>query len=194
MVTNAHATSILTCDRIASQNSRRISRPYSKKMSWLHDQQQYCLRCIPLRSPFDSKRLKLTSTCHFLLKLNVRGSDSYKHSHFTHFTKVRKSQQWINVLIQGESTTSSIQMVGKAISESMHQEDTTCDLISRSPGQYDLLLQCVWSPQLPYLQGLEQLLLSNLQPTLVLHIVNCTQWNAINSLSVLWNLLHPLRT
>jgi len=39
VITNAHAaTSILTCDRIASQNSRRISRPYNKKMSWLHDQ------------------------------------------------------------------------------------------------------------------------------------------------------------
>ncbi len=172
MITNAHATSILTCDWIASQNSQRISRPYSKKMSWLHDQQQYCLRCIPFKEHIDSKRLKSTSTCHSLLKLNVRGSDSYKHSHFT---KVGKSQQRIKVLIQGKSTTLSIQMVGKAISELMHQEDTTCDLISRSPGQYDLLLQCVWSPQLPYLQGLEQLLLSNLQPILVLHIVNCTQ-------------------
>jgi hypothetical protein len=37
VITNAHATSILTCDRIASQNSRRISRPYSKKMNWLQD-------------------------------------------------------------------------------------------------------------------------------------------------------------
>ncbi len=50
VITNVHATSILTCDRIASRNSRRISRPYSKKMSWLHDQQQYRLRCVPLRS------------------------------------------------------------------------------------------------------------------------------------------------
>jgi len=50
VITNTHATSILTCDRIASQDSRRISRPYSKKMSWLHDQRQYCLRCVPLRS------------------------------------------------------------------------------------------------------------------------------------------------
>ncbi len=32
------------------------------------------------------------------------------------------------------------------------------------PGQRDLLLPCVRSPQLPYLQGLEQLLLLNLQP------------------------------
>jgi hypothetical protein len=190
VITNAHATSILTCDRIASQNSRRFSRPYSKKMSWLHDQQQYCLRCIPLRSPLIQKDWNWLQHVIFYWNWMFEG-DSYRHSHFT---KVRKSQQQINVLIQGESTTSSIQMVGKAISESMHQEDTTCDLISRSPGQYDLLLQCVWSPQLPYLQGLEQLLLSNLQPTLVLHIVNCTQWNAINSLSVLWNLLHPLRT
>jgi len=55
VITNAHATSILTCDRIASQNSQRFSRPYSKKMSWLHDQQQYCLRCIPLRSPLIQK-------------------------------------------------------------------------------------------------------------------------------------------
>ncbi len=36
-ITNAPATSILTCDRIASQNSQRISRPYNKKMRWLHD-------------------------------------------------------------------------------------------------------------------------------------------------------------
>jgi hypothetical protein len=33
VITNAHATSILNCDRITSQNSRRISRPYNKKMS-----------------------------------------------------------------------------------------------------------------------------------------------------------------
>jgi hypothetical protein len=32
------------------------------------------------------------------------------------------------------------------------------------------------------------------QPMLVLHTVNCTQWNVINSPSVLWNLLHPPRT
>jgi hypothetical protein len=44
-------------------------------------------------------------------------------------------------------------MVGKEISELMHREDATCDLISRSPGQHDLLLQRVRSPQLPYLQG-----------------------------------------
>ncbi len=50
VITNAHATSISTCDRIASQNSRRISRPVGEKMSRLHDQQQYCLRCVPLRS------------------------------------------------------------------------------------------------------------------------------------------------
>jgi hypothetical protein len=55
VITHAHATSILTCDRIASQNSQRFSRPYSKKMSWLHDQQQHCLRCIPLRSPLIQK-------------------------------------------------------------------------------------------------------------------------------------------
>jgi len=73
-----------------------------------------------------------------------------KHSHFT---KVGKSQQRIKVLVQGESTTSSSQMVGKAISELMHREDATCDLIPRSPGQHDLFLPCVQSPQLPYLQG-----------------------------------------
>jgi hypothetical protein len=50
VITNAHATSILTPDKIASQTSRRISRPYGKKMSWLHDQQQYRLRCVPRRS------------------------------------------------------------------------------------------------------------------------------------------------
>ncbi len=50
VTTNAHATSILTCDRIASQHFGRISKSYSKKMSWLHDQQQYCLRCVPWRS------------------------------------------------------------------------------------------------------------------------------------------------
>jgi hypothetical protein len=85
-------------------------------------------------------------------------------------------------------------MVGKAISELMHQEDAIGDLISRSPDQHDLLLRCVRSPQLPYRQGLEELLLPNLWPILVLHIVNCTQWNAINSPSALWNLLHPPRT
>jgi len=50
VTTNAHATSILTFDRIASQNSGRISKLYNKKMSWLHDQRQYCLRCVPWRS------------------------------------------------------------------------------------------------------------------------------------------------
>ncbi len=102
------------------------------------------------KEPIDSKRLKFTSTCHFLLKLDVRGRDSHKHSHFT---KVEKSQQRIKVLVQGESSTSSSQMVGKAISELMHREDASCDLISRSPGQHDLLLPRVRSPQLPYLQG-----------------------------------------
>jgi hypothetical protein len=43
-------------------------------------------------------------------------------------------------------------MVGKAISELMHREDATCDLISRSPGRHDLLLPSVRSPQLPYPQ------------------------------------------
>jgi len=44
-------------------------------------------------------------------------------------------------------------------------------------------------------KGLEELvLLSNLQPILVFRIVNSTQWNVINSPSVLWNLLHPLKT
>jgi hypothetical protein len=89
------------------------------------------------QGPIDSKRLKLTSTRHFLLKLDVRRSDSHKHSHFT---EVGKSQQRIKVLVQGESITLSSQMVGKAISELMHQEDATCDLISRSPSQRDLLL------------------------------------------------------
>ncbi len=84
--------------------------------------------------------------------MDVRGSDAHKHSHFT---KLGKSQQRIKVLVQGESITSSGQMVGKAIFELMHQEDATGDLISRSPGQHNLLLQCVRSPQLPYRQGLE---------------------------------------
>jgi len=92
----------------------------------------------------------LTSTCHFLLKLDVRGSDSHKHSHFT---EVGKSQQRIKVLVQGESTASPGQMVGWATSESMHQEDATGDLISHSPSQHDLLLRCVRSLQLPYRQG-----------------------------------------
>jgi hypothetical protein len=143
------------------------------------------------KEPIDSKRLKLISTCHFLLKSDVRGSDTHKHSHFT---DVGKSRQRIKVLVQGESITLSSQMVGKTIFELMHQEDATCDLISCSPGQHDLLLQCVRSPPLPYLQGLEQLMLSNLQPILVLHAVNYTKWNAIYSPSVLWNSLHPLRT
>ena len=124
------------------------------------------------KEPIDSKRLKLTSTCHFLLKSDVRRSGSHKHSHFA---DVGKSRQRIKVLVQAESTTLSSQMVGKAIFELMHQEYATCDLISCSLGQPDLLLQCVWSPLLPYLQGLEQLLLSNLQPILVLHAVNYTQ-------------------
>ncbi len=102
-----------------------------------------------MKEPIDSKRLKLTSTCHFLLKLDVQGRDLHKHSHFA---KVGKSQQRIKVLVRGESTTSSSQMVGKAISELMHREDATHDRISRSPGQHDLLLPRVRSPQLPYLQ------------------------------------------
>ncbi len=101
------------------------------------------------QEPIDSKRLKLTWTCHFLLKLDVRGSDSHKRSHFT---KVGKSQQRMKVLVRGESTTSSSQMVGKAIFELMHPEDATCDLIPRSPGQHDSLLQRVRSLQLPYLE------------------------------------------
>ncbi len=121
------------------------------------------------KEPIDSKRLKLISTRHFLLKLDVRGSDSHKHSHFT---EVGKSRKRIKVLVRGESTTLSSQMVGTAISELMHQDDATCDFISRSPGQHDSLLRCVRSPQLPYLRGLEQLLLSNLQPIRVLHTVN----------------------
>jgi hypothetical protein len=48
---------------------------------------------------------------------------------------------------------SSSQMVGKVISELMHREDATRDLISRSPGQHDLLLPRVQSPPLPYPQG-----------------------------------------
>jgi hypothetical protein len=147
VITNAYVTSILTCDRIGSQNSRRISRPYGKKMSWLHDQQHLVLSEVrSLKKLIDSKRLKLTSTCHFLSKLDVQGRDSHKHSHFT---KVGKSQQRIRVLVQGESTTSSSQMVSKAISELMHQEDAIRDLISRSPGQHDLLLPRVRSPPLP---------------------------------------------
>jgi hypothetical protein len=102
------------------------------------------------KEPIDSKRLKLTSTFHFLFKWDVRGSDSHKHSHFT---QVGKSHQRIKVLVPGESTTSSSQMVGKAISEFMHREDATRDLISRSPGRHDLLLPGVRSPQLPYPQG-----------------------------------------
>ncbi len=97
------------------------------------------------------------------------GSDSHKH---WHFTELGKSRQWIKVLVPGESTTLSSQMVGTAISELMHLEDATCDFLSRSPGQHDLLLLCVRSPQLPYLLGLEQLLLSNLQPIRVLRTVN----------------------
>ncbi len=102
------------------------------------------------KEPIDSKRWKLTSTCHFLLELDVRGGDSHKHSHFT---EVGKSKQRIKVLVQGESTTLSSHMVGWATSESMHQEDATGDLISRSPSQHDLLLRCVRSLQLPYRQG-----------------------------------------
>jgi hypothetical protein len=70
-----------------------------------------------------------------------------------HLAKVGLRQQRIKVLVQGESITSSSQMVGKAIFELMHRKDATCDLISRSPGQHDLLLPLVRSPQLPYLQG-----------------------------------------
>jgi hypothetical protein len=76
----------------------------------------------------------------FSIEIGRRGIDSHKHSHFT---EVGKSQQRIKVLVQGESTTSSGQMVGKAIFESMHQEDATGDPISRSPGQHDLLFRCV---------------------------------------------------
>ncbi len=36
--------------------------------------------------------------------------------------------------------------------------------------------------------------LRHLRPILVLHMVNCTQWNVINSRNVLWNLLHPPKT
>jgi hypothetical protein len=108
----------------------------------------------------------------FSIEIGRRGSDSHKHSHFT---KVGKNQQQIKVFVQSESTTLSGQMVGKAISELMHQEDATGDLISRSLGQHDLLLRCVRSPQLPYRQGLEQLLLPNQRPILVLHTVNYTQ-------------------
>jgi hypothetical protein len=85
----------------------------------------------------------------FLLKLDVQGRDSHKHSHFT---KVGKSQQRIKILVQGESTTLSSQTVGKATSELMHREDATRDLISHSPGQHDLLLPRVRSPELPYPQ------------------------------------------
>jgi len=100
-----------------------------------------------LKEPIDSKGLKLTSTCPFLLKSDVQGRDSHKHSHFT---KVRgKSQQRIKVLVQGESTTSSSRMVGKA----MRREDATRDLASRSPGQHDSLLPRVRSPPPPYPQG-----------------------------------------
>jgi hypothetical protein len=147
VITNAHATLILTCDRIASQNSRKISRPYNKKMSWLHDRQQYLSEVRSLKEPIDSKGLKLTSTCPFLLKSDVRGRNSHKHSHFT---KVRgKSQRRIRVLVQGENTISSSRMVGKA----MHREDVTRDLASRNPGQHDSLLPRVWSPPPPYPQG-----------------------------------------
>jgi len=83
----------------------------------------------------------------FSIEIGRRGSDSHKHSHFT---KVGKSEQRIKVLIQGESTMSSGQMVGKAIPESMHQEDAIGDLISCSPDEHDLLLRCVRSPRLPY--------------------------------------------
>jgi hypothetical protein len=53
----------------------------------------------------------------------------------------------MKVLVQGESTTSSSQMVGKAISELMHREDATRNLVSHSPSRHDLLLQCVRSPK-----------------------------------------------
>jgi hypothetical protein len=133
------------------------------------------------KEPIDSKRLRLTSTFHFLLKWDVWGSDSHKHSHFT---KVGKSQQLgFKVLVQGESTTSSSQVVSKAISELMHRGDATRDLIFRSPGPHDFLLSGVRSLPLPYPQGTRAApsLLSKLQPILVFHIVNSTQWNAINS-------------
>jgi hypothetical protein len=38
-------------------------------------------------------------------------------------------------------------MVGKAISELMHREDATRDLVSRSPNRHDILLRCVRSPK-----------------------------------------------
>jgi hypothetical protein len=107
--------------------------------------------------------------------MDVRGSDSHKHSHLT---EVGKSQQLgFKVLVQGESTTSSSQVVGKAISELMHREDATRDLISRSPGPHDFLLPGVRSPPLPYPQGTIAApgLLSKLQPILVLHTMNSTQ-------------------
>jgi hypothetical protein len=70
-------------------------------------------------------------------------------------------------------------MVGKlAISQLMHREDATRDLISRSLGPRDLLLPGVRSPRLPYPQGMTKAapgLLSKLQPILVLHTMNSTQ-------------------
>jgi hypothetical protein len=64
-------------------------------------------------------------------------------------------------------------MVGTAISELMHQEDATCDFISRSPGQHDSLLRCVRSPQLPYLRGLELLHTVHLRPVKCNKLVEC---------------------
>ncbi len=140
------------------------------------------------------KKMCLQFKCNPLFfgqKLDVRGRDSHKHSHFT---KVGKSQQRIKVLVRGESTTSSPQMVGKATSELMHREDATRDLISRSPGQHDLLLPRVRSPELPYPQGTRaapalKTAANTGAPYSELHPVKC-----INSPSVLWNLLHPLNT
>jgi hypothetical protein len=75
------------------------------------------------------------------------------HKH-PHFTKLGKSQQQIEVLVQGESTTSSGQMVGWAISESMHREDAIGDPISHSPGPHDLLLRCVRSNDVMQIVGI----------------------------------------
>jgi hypothetical protein len=48
----------------------------------------------------------------------------------------------------------------------------TCDLISRSPGQHDLLLPRVRSPQLPYLQETR----ANIGvPYSELHLVECNK-------------------
>jgi hypothetical protein len=87
-----------------------------------------------LKEPIDSKGLKLTSTCPFLLKSDFRRRDSHKHEHFT---KVRgKSPRRIRVLVQGE-----------------RQGNVPSDLASSSPGQHDSLLPRVQSPPPPYPQG-----------------------------------------